>query len=782
MHSRRTLAALALFCVAIASPAEAGKAMLKNGTVLQGELVPLSGLTERQLRNRTDDRPNTNPYLMVDATYKKYFVPGRQLADRDLGQSLIPFDVFTIKQRKSPSSLSVASVGLPIRVTPFDDRGVRTVTFATSREPFHVVQGVTRIEPSFVTIEGIKGQWWQGIATTALPPEDLAAMLRTATDPQNPDDRMSIARFYLQAGLYEAAAAELESISRDFPELSAKVAEIDRELRQLRANWLLSELRRRQAAGQHEFVAAAVEAFPEDLGFDAEVLRQVEELRRFYKEGRERADRALLLLGQLEASLNDAALQSAVAALRPTLMEQLDWHSLPRLDAFLTLGEDASLSDSERLALAYSGWVVGSANATTDLPKAIALSRARHLVGECLRSDDPGLRTQLITELNDLEGLGPDAIADLVPLLPPWVETPAAEGGRTIVLETLELVTGWGGDPEQESSVLNNAAGHIRYAVTLPPEYSPNRNYPMLVALRAAEWDIEKAAAFWGEGRDGAGRPAPGPATRDGYIVIAPEFAGAKQTSYGYTAREHLAVLAAIRDAKARFAVDSDRVFLAGHGMGGDATFDLALAHPDLFAGAIPVSGLCGKPIGFYKQNAERVPFYIINGERDRAAREVNAEDLSWMMKQSFDVIWCEFVGRGYEYYHEEMANVMAWANRMRRAPDPKEIEVKVARTSDDRFYWIKTEGIPATAFAGRPMMLEGRITEGNTINLRSGASRYSLRLNESLIDVDKRVKVGVSGRQRFNDFVAPESAALLDDLRENGDRQRLYPIRINIH
>lgn len=781
MHRHRLIAALALIGAFICAGAEAGKATLKNGTVLQGELVPLSGLTERQLRSRSGEI-ETNPYLMVDATYKKYFVSSRQIADADLGQSLIPFDVFTIKQRKTPSGLTMASVGLPMRVTPFSDRGRRTVTFATSRQPFDVVQGVTRIEPSFLTVEGINSQWWQGIATTAVPLEDLSAMLHTATDPEDPDDRMSIARFYLQAGLYEASAAELETISRDFPELSAKVAEIDLELRQLRANWLLAELRRRQAAGQHEFVAAAVEAFPDDFGFNAEVLRQVEELRRFYREGRERADRALLLLGQLEASLEDPALRSAVAALRPTLMEQLDWHSLPRLDAFLTLGDDASLSASERLALAYSGWVVGSANATTDLAKATAMWRARHLVGECLRSDDPGLRTQLITELTELEGLNTDGIADLVPFLPPWVETPSIAAGRTTVLETLELVPGWGGDSEGESSVLTNAAGRVRYAVTLPPEYSPNRNYPMLVALRAAEWNIEKAAAFWGEGRDGAGRPAPGPATKDGYIVVAPEYAGSKQTTYGYTAREHLAVLAAIRDAKARFAVDSDRVFLAGHGMGGDATFDIALSHPDLFAGAIPVSGLCGKPIGFYKQNAKTVPFYIINGERDRGAREVNADDLSWMMKHSYDILWCEFVGRGYEYYHEEMADVMAWANRLRRAADPLEIEMKVARTSDDRFYWIKAEGIPAAALAGKAMILEGRITPGNTINLRSGAARYALRLNDSLIDIDKRVKVSTSGRQRFNDFVAPDTAALLDDLRINGDRQRLYPIRININ
>ncbi|MDQ3329046.1 MAG: alpha/beta hydrolase-fold protein, partial [Planctomycetota bacterium] len=407
----------------------------------------------------------------------------------------------------------------------------------------------------------------------------------------------------------------------------------------------------------------------------------------------------------------------------------------------------------------------------------------RHLIGECLRAGDPGRRTQLLAELSELEALTPAAVADLVPFLPPWADTPSMSPSHTTVLETTENVPTWGADPDGGKAVLATTAGPVRYAVILPPEYSPARNYPAIVALRAAEWDIEKAAAFWGVGRDGAGRVAPGPATRDGYIVIAPEYATPKQAAYGSTAREHLAVLAAIRDAKARFTIDSDRVFLAGHGMGGDATFDIAMSHPDLFAGAIPISGLCGPTISRYnyKQNAETVPFYVINGELDRGSRNVNAGDLGWMMKRGYDVIWCEFVGRGYEYYHEEMPDVMAWAGRLRRSADPKEIDVKVARSCDDRFFWVKADGIPQNALAGRGMILKARITEGNTINIQSGARGHVLRLNDGLVDLDKRVKVSKDGRQRFNDFLVPDIAALLDDVRENGDRQRLYPIRLHI-
>jgi predicted esterase len=358
------------------------------------------------------------------------------------------------------------------------------------------------------------------------------------------------------------------------------------------------------------------------------------------------------------------------------------------------------------------------------------------------------------------------------------------------LLETADLVPGWGGDPDDQSPITVQVAGPVRYAVVLPPEYTPTRSYPMLVALRPAEWNIERAAEFWGVGRDGAGHEAPGPATRAGYVVIAPEYAAPKQADYGYTAREHEAVLAAILDARKRFIIDSDRVYLTGHGMGGDATFDIAMAHPDQFAGVVPISGLSRYFTKYYWPNAKLVPFYVVNGELDRAARSVSASDMKQMMTHGHDVLFCEYVGRGYEYYQEELANVLAWTGRMRRAADPKEVDANVLRTSDDRFYWVGAEGIPRAALladvanavpkAGiRPMTLSAGINQGNIIRLGSAATRYVLRLNGTLVDLDQRVQVKIGGRRVFNDFLVPDTAALLDDLAENGDRQRLYPVRL---
>ncbi len=759
-----------------------------NGTVLEGTLVPIQGLTDKLVRQQAGDI-ELYPALMVDAGYKRTFVSKRQVASFDREQKLLPFDVFDLPQRKSGHG-EVASVGLPLRITEFDEHGHRTVVLRTPGRELSVVQGVTKISPQFLTVEGITHDWWQGLPTPVFPADQLAAMLRTATDRRNPDDRMSVARFYLQAGLYEPAAAELAGIARDFPEMKARAEELDRELKQLRAKRLLAELRKRQSAGQHRLALTAAEVFPTGEGFDAAVLRQVDALRAEYTTAREKAERALMLLGELEAKIEKPETRKAVAALRSIVRERLDWEDVGRLDAFLTLADDPTLEPAGKLALAYSGWMLGSGEAITDLDKTLALWRARHLVEEYLRAHDPQARQSALAELKRVESVGPEAVAELIPLLPPWAETPGLAPGAVATLETDEKVMGWGEAISTDSKRPAPAvAGPVRYGVVLPPEYAAVRAYPLLVALRPAEWTVEQTAGFWGAARDPNGNPTAGPAGREGYVVVAPEYADPKQGDYGYTVKEHQAVLAAIRDAKSRFLIDSDRVFVVGHGMGGDAAFDLAMSHPDLFAGAVPISGLSRHFAKFYWKNADRMPFLVLNGEKDRAARDENSRELNEMMKRGYDVTFVEFVGRGYEYYFEELPDVFDWMSRLRRPADPARIEVDVLRPCDTRFYWLEADGLPRSAALSdvanpgargiRPMTLAGTITPGNSIRVTSAASKNVLRLNGKLIDLAERVRIFVGGRQVFNGFVEPDVAVLLDDFRRNGDRQRLYPVRI---
>ena len=130
----------------------------------------------------------------------------------------------------------------------------------------------------------------------------------------------------------------------------------------------------------------------------------------------------------------------------------------------------------------------------------------------------------------------------------------------------------------------------VHYFMQLPPEYNPYRRYPMIVTLHGAGTTAEQQIDWWA-GELGQQRPRPARPTRHGYIVMAPEWTAEHQDKYDYSAREHAIVLGCYRDACRRFAVDTDRVFLSGHSMGGDAAWDIGLAHPDLWAGVIPIVG-----------------------------------------------------------------------------------------------------------------------------------------------------------------------------------------------
>ena len=93
-------------------------------------------------------------------------------------------------------------------------------------------------------------------------------------------------------------------------------------------------------------------------------------------------------------------------------------------------------------------------------------------------------------------------------------------------------------------------------------------------------------------------------------------------------------MLGALRDACRRFSIDTDRVFLTGHGMGGDAAWDIAIAHPDLWAGVIPIVAAGRSSIvGRYAKNARYVTWYFVAGELDGDKMARNAAQLDRYMK-----------------------------------------------------------------------------------------------------------------------------------------------------
>ena len=325
--------------------------------------------------------------------------------------------------------------------------------------------------------------------------------------------------------------------------------------------------------------------------------------------------------------------------------------------------------------------------------------------------------------------------------------------------------------------------GPASYSVLLPTEYNPHHKYPLLITLHEVGRTTERELTWWGK-----------QSQRRGYVVIAPEYVNAGQRSYDHRSRGREIVEAALQDARKRFRIDSDRVFLAGHGMGGDAAFDIGMSRPQLFAGVIPITGICDRYARYYWRNAKHVAWYVVGGERDRNALERNAPVLNSMLERAdYDVMYVEYIGRGYESYYAEIHNLFDWMDRHTRKKYIREFESEVLRTADDRFYWVEMQGMPRNVQQAvvlprgmkvkgvktpKPMTLSARVSAGNVVQLKSGAKINTVWLSPEFVDFEKEMRIEVNGQRKFKGFPRPELGALLEDLRIRGDREKPYLVK----
>jgi hypothetical protein len=752
------------------SSVDAGEVRLKNGFRIEGLPFQCQGLTAKVVRE--SGTISSHPIWGIEDGFRRYFVARSQVEGapgRVVGGVFVPpsgvkmdadlsrYETFTLQQprrnrRTTPSVIGSYTAG------PFSEHGRRTVNLAGLREP--VIEGITKITPHYLWIEAVNLQWEHGIATTSIPPDTLHAILQNAIDTSDPTDRLAVCNFYIAAQMYEQAAAELKSLLADHPDLKDQFSPVENNLRQQQARVLLTELRRRQAAGQHQLAMKAAKQFPIDkLG--AEARRDIRDLEDDYESRRDLLEMVQSRLGDLQAELPVGPLQKRIAAIRGELRDQIDFNSIDRLQPFINL---QGLTAKEQLALAFSGWLLGAANAITDLDETLNLWQARFLILQIMRTDQESTRQNLLQDLKKLEGIGHERVRQLIPQLPPLIESPDLVSSRPL---TVELAARGEDKP-------------TAYTVILPPEYSPNHLYPMIVTLRPQRRNIENQLSFWAGTQD-----QPGQAQRHGYIVIAPHYIDQDHPKYEHDARSHQVVLDAIVDARQRFKVDSDRVFLTGHGMGGDAAIDIGMSHPDYFAGVLPFTALVSDISNWYWKNSVGLGWYFVTGELDRNSLDHNAKVLNLMMRNRHNLVIVEYIGRGYEHYYEEIHRVFEWMSLQKRNAWPTVMEFNVKRPRDNRFYWVHAFGLPNVVTRpstnSRPMELNVRVSDGNTMRITSGASFHDIFLSPKIVDFDKKLTVLKGSRKKFNGFLTPSIEDTLDALRETGDRQQLRWQRLRI-
>jgi pimeloyl-ACP methyl ester carboxylesterase len=439
------------------------------------------------------------------------------------------------------------------------------------------------------------------------------------------------------------------------------------------------------------------------------------------------------------------------------------------------------MGPEQLLSLAISGWLLGSPSAEARPETAISLWKTRQMVLEYLQESDSLARKKIldgylgkITPRVDL-----DEIAQMIDNLPP------VEPARDLTTDIVECKAGTSRSP-------------TTYHLKLPPEYTHNRHYPVLIVL--PDIGVKPTQMLDRFARHAADH---------GYILAAPQWARGLADDYGFTEREHDTVLDTIRDLRRRFQVDSDRIFLFGLGEGGKMAFDVGLAHPDFFAGVLPMAA---GPNYYPKRcwrNAQYLPFYVVNGTRGSDSQTLLRDQFTNWITRSYPALWVEYKGRGTEFFSAELPMMFDWMRHQKRIFPLRQLgtdgngtsfgnEFCTMRPEDNRFYWLSTSHISPRYLVSpdnwnnlaSPAALTGRIDLSNNevVIKTQGINELTIWFGRNpagqyMIDFDKPMTIRVGFRAMWvNRRVTPSLAVLLDDLYRRGDRKHLFVAKVDLN
>jgi predicted esterase len=761
---------LAAACTAgmMALPVRADRVELTDGRVLEGRFARLPGVAVDPLGD-SEGPSGGESILMCDDELTRTMVAKRRVAKVDEAPLDMGMERISIPQRVPEDGRRVAGIGGILATTPFDAFGRRILSLATAAGRVDVVQGITEVTPRWVRVEGIHTEkpllLDMRLATSSIPREVLAKIVANQVDRNDSEQRLRVVRLLLQAERYDDARRELDAVLEAFPDLQ-DLAKERRSLSRLAAAKLLDEILMRGRVGQDRLALKLLDAFPADDA-DGETLEAVREARDGYRTRRELAGRLVSMLRGMLGRLDDEETRRAAGAVVEEMEREMSFSSLDRLATFERVGTDAGLPADRAVAIAINGWLQGAAAGNDNLKLALSAARVRGLLRDYLRAADDAARNAAWAAMRNEEAFGAGTLAALAAAMRPPLDPPPATSPG------LHEITARGIDGRES-----------RCVVQLPPEYDPLRRYPVIVSLHAS-WSTPLNQIEWWAGMPGPDGLRLGQATRHGVIVVAPAWTREQQSAYEYSAAEHAVVLASLREAMRRFSIDSDRVFLSGHSMGGDAAWDIALAHPDLWAGVIVVSAAAGRYVNHYWPNARGLPLYVVGGELDAGTLQRNAMDLDRYLSKGFDVTYVEYRGRGHEHFSDETLRIFDWMARRKRVFSPRTIDMVSMRPWDRFFWWLEMEGAPPRTMAlpeqwplppgTRPFSIEGKVNAGNAVVVHCGAERVRVWLSPELVDFRQPVTVTADGRVLHKGPLAADERLLLEDLRLRADRQHPF-------
>lgn len=327
-----------------------------------------------------------------------------------------------------------------------------------------------------------------------------------------------------------------------------------------------------------------------------------------------------------------------------------------------------------------------------------------------------------------------------------------------------------------------------RYPVAyyVPPSYRPEKSYGLVVCLHGAGFTGEAYLERW-QARLG-----------EDYILACPTFI---QGAW-FTRRAEDLVMGVIASVQQRYHIDPNRIFLTGMSNGGIGAWLIGMHHADRFAGLAPMASGLDDVLMPLLTNLGATPVYIIHGAKDRVMPvELSRTIATELARLHYPFVYREHdrehpVAGGHYFPREELPDLVAWFGRQQRAALPTSLTVVRDATHLVPFGWVRVDATdPIIAFSEnlidkrddahrqqRYAKIAARVSGPNRIEAATEhVRRYTVFLNDRLIDPSKPVVILTNGEVSFEGMVTPSLETLLRQARLRRDPGRLFSVQLSL-
>lgn len=248
------------------------------------------------------------------------------------------------------------------------------------------------------------------------------------------------------------------------------------------------------------------------------------------------------------------------------------------------------------------------------------------------------------------------------------------------------------------------------------------------------------------------------------------------------------------------YGVNPDKVYLMGYSAGGDGLWRMAPRLADHWAAA---SMMAGHPGSVRFENLRNLPFMMWVGSEDSAYNrntlvpQKSAEIDKLRDADPEGYVHELHVQSGRPHWMElDDAAAFPWMAKYTRNPYPKKIvwrqENEEKKMPEAFFYWLKVadkhitgrsdDDAPGSSderkkYLGKELTAE---IKGNTIELtKCDYNKFTIYLNDQMVDLDNEVTVTFNGKQLFKGKVDRYRSVLKQSMSERNDPSYVFPAQI---